>query len=106
MCVSLSIGPRNGDHSCDLTAIDLEITGENGDAQQTWNLAEDVSGDVLAGNPHADRFGNANVWQFYTEPDVGGATAPVIPAGSVLAKWLAAKSAEERRRWRSKCKSC
>ena len=62
--VSLSIGPRDGNHSCDLTAIDLEITSQEGDEQRTWNLAKDVSGDVLAGNPHADRFGNAGVWHF------------------------------------------
>src|SRR5262249_36453932 len=94
--VSLSIGPRNGDHSCDLTAIDLEIDGKKGEAQQKWNLADDVSSDVLAGNPHADRLGNANVWHFYTEPDVAGAMAPVVPPGSVLAKWLAATSGKER----------
>jgi hypothetical protein len=94
--ISLSIGPFNGDHSCDLTSIDLAITGKKGDAQQTWNLANDASGNVLAGNPHADRFGDANIWHFYTEPDVGGATAPVIPPGSVLAKWLTAKSTKER----------
>lgn len=94
--ISLSIGPFNGDHSCDLTAIELEITGKKGDTQQMWNLTRDVSGDVLAGNPHADRLGNANVWHFYTEPDVGGAISPVIPAGSVLAKWLSAKSGKER----------
>ena len=38
--ISLSIGPRDGNHSCDLTAIDLKITGKKGDARQTWNLAE------------------------------------------------------------------
>lgn len=94
--LSLSIGPFNGDHSCDLTAVDLEIIGKKAGAQQTWNLSNDVSGDVLAGNPHADRFGNAKVWHFYTEPDVDGAMSPVIPAGSVMAKWLATKNAKER----------
>ncbi len=96
--VSLSIGSFNGDHSCDLTAVDLEITGNNGKAQQSWNLAADVADDVLAGNPHADRLGNKNVWHFYTEPDVGSATAPVSPAGSVLAKWQAAKTVDEKRK--------
>jgi hypothetical protein len=94
--ISLSIGSLNGDHSCDLTAIDLEVTGKKGDAEHKWNLSRDVSSDVHAGNPHADRLGNAGVWHFFKEPDVGGAMSPVIPAGSVLAKWLAAKSGKER----------
>jgi hypothetical protein len=96
--VSLLIGPRDGNHSCDLTAIDLKLAsmGENG---RTWNLADDVSGDVQAGNPHADRFGNADVWHFYTEPDKGGDSfAPVIPAGSLLAKWQTAKGADDRQK--------
>jgi hypothetical protein len=95
--VSLLIGPRDGNHSCDLTAIDLKLTSpaENG---RIWNLADDVSGDVHAGNPHADRFGNAEIWHFYTEPDkANGLFAPVIPAGSLLAKWQAARSADVRR---------
>ena len=94
--VSLLIGPRDGNHSCDLTALDFVLTsaGENG---KEWNLARDVSPDVLAGNPHADRFGHEGVWHFYTEPDKGGSeTGPVIPAGSLLAKWQSASSSEEK----------
>ncbi|MCI0541558.1 MAG: DUF1587 domain-containing protein, partial [Verrucomicrobiales bacterium] len=96
--VSLLIGPRDGNHSCDLTAIDLILTsiGEN---RREWNLAQDVSPDVLAGNPHADRFGHEGVWHFYTEPDKGGSEiGPVIPAGSLLAKWHSASGAEEKQR--------
>jgi len=93
--VALSIGPREGDHACDLTAIDLEIAAEGAEGR-TWNLAEDVSSDVLVGNPHADRFGNPGVWHFFAEPDVGAATGAVIPADSLLAKWRAAKTAKDR----------
>ncbi len=93
--VSLSIGPL-GDHSCDLTAVDLEIISGKEATEQKWNLAADVSGDVLAGNPHADQLGNADIWHFYTEPEGKSIMAPVIPAGSILAKWLAAKSGQER----------
>ncbi len=57
--VSLLIGPRDGIYECDCTAIDLKVSSESGDKPQTWNLAGDVSGDVLTANPHADRFGNA-----------------------------------------------
>lgn len=94
--VSLLIGPRDGNHLCDLTAVDLKVASAGKDAQ-TWDLAADVSADVLAGNPHADRMGHAGVWHFYTEPEKGaGQFAPVIPAGSVLAKWQAAREAGEK----------
>jgi hypothetical protein len=87
--VSLLIGPRDGNHSCDLTAVDLTLNG----AGQAWDLAADVSPDVLAGNPHPDRLGHPGVWHFYTEPDKGGSDE-VIPAGSVLARWELAATPE------------
>ncbi len=96
--VSLLIGPRDGNHACDLTTIELKLTS-TGDGEQTWDLAGDVSSDVLAGNPHADRFGNQGIWHFYTEPDKGGSeTGPVIPAGSLLARWQLASNADEKRK--------
>ena len=48
--VSLLIGPRDGNHACDLTAVDLTLAGGG----REWNLAREVSPDILAGNPHAD----------------------------------------------------
>ncbi|MES2573184.1 MAG: hypothetical protein V4710_24385, partial [Verrucomicrobiota bacterium] len=42
--VSLHIGPRGGDHSCDLTAVDLVLSND----EKTWSLAADVSPDILA----------------------------------------------------------
>ncbi|HEY0456871.1 MAG TPA: DUF1592 domain-containing protein [Verrucomicrobiae bacterium] len=94
--ISMLIGPRDGNHSCDLTCIDLTLTSRS-QGGRVWNLAQDVSPDVLAGNPHADRFGNAGVWHFYTEPDKGGSeNGPVIPAGSLLAKWEASTNSEEK----------
>jgi hypothetical protein len=94
--VALLIGPRDGSHVCDLTAVDFEISDEKGDEQRAWNLGQDVSGDVLAGNPHADRFGNANVWHFFSEPDVAGATGRLIPTDSLLAKWQTASDPRAR----------
>ena len=93
--ISLLIGPRDANHSCDLTAVELTLTslGEGG---REWDLARDVSPNVLAGNPHADLFGNEGVWHFYTEPDKGGPLGPVVPAGSLLAKWQTASSVEEK----------
>lgn len=90
--VSIVIGPRDGNHSCDLTAIDLIL--EAGDKK--WSLAADVSPNILAGNPHADRLGNSDVWHFLGEPATGGSD-PLIPAGSLLARWQSAATDEERR---------
>lgn len=96
--VSLVIGPRDGNHSCDLTAVDLTVqeTASANGSPRLWNLGQDVSPDVLAGNPHADRFGHPDVWHFYTEPVRASETGPIIPDGSVLAKWLAASDPAER----------
>ncbi|HVK08412.1 MAG TPA: DUF1592 domain-containing protein, partial [Gemmataceae bacterium] len=85
--VSIVVGPRDGNHACDLTAVDVTITA----GDKTWDLAEDITPDVHAGNPHADRYGNAGVWHFYTEPTSGDSTAGVVlPKGSLLDKWRAA----------------
>src|SRR5438874_7403358 len=94
--VSLLIDPRDGNHACDLTDLELVLqsTGAEGRA---WSLTRDVSGDVLAGNPHADRFGNKEVWHFYTEP-VAGKAGQAIPSGSLLARWLAAEKVEEKKK--------
>jgi hypothetical protein len=92
--VSLSIGPRDGNHSCDLTAVDLTLAGDG----HEWNLAREVSPDILAGNPHADGRGHPGVWHFYSEADKGGSAEPVIPAGSLLARWQSAASAAEKER--------
>ena len=94
--VSMIVGPRDGNHSCDLTAVDLTIRG----GDRVWNLAADVSPDILAGNPHSDRFENADTWHFYTEPVSGSASAgPVIPADSRLAKWQSATTPGDKRHW-------
>ena len=91
--LSLIIGPRDGNHSCDMTAVDLDIKATDG---KQWNLARDVSPNILAGNPHADLLGNPGVWHFYSEPDTGGGADSVIPGGSLLAKWRAATDAPEK----------
>ncbi len=93
--VSLLIGPRDGNHSCDLTDLELVLRSA-GEGGREWSLTRDVSSDVLAGNPHADQFGNAGIWHFYTEAVSGSETGPVIPAGSLLAKWQSAERAEEK----------
>ena len=89
--VSVVVGARDGDKSCDLTAVDLVLRCND----QEWDLAKDVSADILAANPHPDRHGNANVWHFATEPDVPD-DGWTIPAGSLLARWMSATGGEER----------
>jgi hypothetical protein len=88
--ISVVIGPREGNHSCDLTAVDLNVST----SARTWILAQDVSPNILAGNPHADSQGNASVWHFYSEPDQGGGAETVMPADSLLTKWQSSADAK------------
>ncbi len=94
--VSLLIGPRDGNHACDLTDIELILKATDEPARD-WRLTRDISNDVLSGNPHADRFGNKDVWHFYTEAVKGGDGVYAIPAGSLLARWLSADGAAEKK---------
>ena len=94
--VSILIGPRDGNHACDLTDVELVLRGE-GNAGRVWSLTRDVSDNVLASNPHADRFGNKDVWHFYTEP-VKENGSGMIPTGSSLARWLVAQTSQERQK--------
>jgi hypothetical protein len=91
--LAVVIGPRDGNHACDLTAVDLVLH----DGTREWNLARDLSPDILAGNPHADSHGNKDVWHFFGEPEKAG-LAPAIPGGSLLAMWRKAGDAAERQR--------
>ncbi len=92
--ICVSVGPRDGNHACDLTAVNLTLS----DANRRWDLAQDVSPDILAGNPHVDSFGNRDVWHFYSEPDKDASALPVVPAGSLLAKWLSSNDGAEKQR--------
>ncbi len=86
--LSLVIGPRGNNHSCDLTEVDLTVR-EIGGMGRSWNLSADTSADILAGNPHADGRGHPGVWHFYQEaitPDAGSKFASV-PPGSILDLW-------------------
>jgi len=93
--ISVLIDPKDGDHSCDLTAVELVITSD-GEKPAKWSLADDVSPDVLAGNPHADGIGNKDVWHFYSEAVGNAGQGPAVPAGSLLARWQAASKTEEK----------
>lgn len=80
--VVVVIGPRDANHVCDLTAIDLTIRNET----TQWDLAKEISPDILAGNPHADSHGNRNVWHFASQPATGE-TPSTIPKDSLLDSW-------------------
>ena len=87
--ISFILGP-GGNYYCDLTEMNLTISEVGGD-KRTWDLAGDVSGDLLAANPHADRIGNEKVWHFYTgemsSVNRDDGTLVSVPAGSLLHRW-------------------
>ncbi len=85
--VSVLIGPRDGNASCDLTDLEFEVKG----AGSEWSLTRDVSARILEANPHG-------VWNFYSEPVGGAGSATVIPPGSLLAKWQATEDGGEKQR--------
>ena len=67
--IELLVLPKK-DYTCDTTVVDLTIAVVDGD--KTWNLAGDLVADPLVdgkGNPHADKYGNAGVWQFLDMAD-------------------------------------
>jgi hypothetical protein len=91
--ISVVVGPRDGNHSCDLTATDLTITIDG----KVWDLSKNVTPNIRAGNPHS------GLWHFYTEPTMG-AVAETIPKDSPLGKWRTAttdraKQAGEVEKW-------
>lgn len=91
--IALVIDPKGNEHSCDHTPINLTL----GDGKLEWDLAKDVSSDILASNPHADRHGNSAVWHFLSQPASGATSpAPAIDATSLLSKWRKAKDGAER----------
>jgi hypothetical protein len=94
----LAVDARNGNHACDLTEIDLTIT-EMSKPNRTWDLAADVADSVLAGNPHADKHGDKEVWSFVRGPSRPTDKTPgaLIPAGSLLSRWREAASDPKRR---------
>jgi len=98
--LSFLIGPRNREHTCDLTSITLVISEASG-AKRVWDLAKDVSPNLHAGNPHEDSHGNQTTWHFYqgemAKVHQGGAPIVTVPPGSVLAQWLAEQDTEKRK---------
>lgn len=90
--VALVLNPRDGNHSCDLTRVDVTLKSDEGE----WNLSRDVAADILAGNPHPDRNGNPEVWHFASEP-AASTEGHVIPANSLVARWQSTDNVSEQK---------
>jgi hypothetical protein len=97
--LALVIDPKGSDHTCDHTPINLTIS----DGKLEWDLAKDVSPDILASNPHADQHGNNAVWYFLSQP-ARGTDAPTvaIDSASLLSQWRRMSDAAERAQIASK----
>jgi mono/diheme cytochrome c family protein len=97
--VVLAVDPREGEHSCDMTEVWLTIA-EEGNAKRVWDLGKDVAADIQAANPHADKHGNTETWQFVRGPSAKAGAAPKaspIPANSVLGRWRLAALSPDRK---------
>jgi hypothetical protein len=92
--IALVIGPREGNHSCDLTTVDLELASNSG----TWKLSRDVAADLLSGNPHADFAGRKGIWHFTSIPvsDAERSAGFVVPVDSLLARWQLTPELDQR----------
>jgi Protein of unknown function (DUF1592)/Protein of unknown function (DUF1588)/Protein of unknown function (DUF1587)/Protein of unknown function (DUF1585)/Protein of unknown function (DUF1595)/Planctomycete cytochrome C len=86
--ILIAVDAKANEHTCDLTEIALTITDVDNPGK-IWDLSGDLSGNITAGNPHADTQGNADVWSFVKGPSrpVGAGVKPLIPADSILGKW-------------------
>ena len=58
----LTIDP-DGNYGADTTIVEWELVEQGGESR-LWNLARDVTGNFLEGNPHADGQGHPGVWLF------------------------------------------
>ena len=98
--LSLVVGPRDNNHSCDLTSVQLVVTETNG-TKHVWDLVKEVSPNLQAGNPHDDSYGNSKVWHFFrgemAKVDRVGTSIVTVPKGSVLEAFLSEKDPEKRK---------
>ncbi|MBT5708416.1 MAG: DUF1592 domain-containing protein [Verrucomicrobia bacterium] len=98
--ISFLVGPRDGNHGCDLTQINLTISQTSG-SLRTWDLAKEVSKDLIASNPHPDAFGNQETWHFYQgemSAILNSDSRPMSPpANSLIEEWLAADATPQQK---------
>jgi len=88
--VQMVVGPRDGNHACDLTHADMTLIETKG-AKREWDVSKDISSNILDSNPLNDRHGNDAVWHFYSGKVTGAGKASnnamSVPDGSLLARW-------------------
>ncbi len=79
--LTLVIEAKGGDHTCDLTQLEMgvELGG------RSWSLAGDCAADLGAGNPHPASGGAA--WYFHSPV---GDPAAAVPPATLLGRWAAA----------------
>lgn len=82
--IALIVDPRQRDHVCDTTQVELTLTEVGGDRK--WTLSREIVDRVLDGNPLADLAGNAAVWHFCATVPATTAS-PELPPMSTLARW-------------------
>ncbi|MBM3760774.1 MAG: DUF1592 domain-containing protein [Acidobacteria bacterium] len=83
--LTLLVGPKDGNASCDLTDVDWTIAAPS----KEWSLSRDVSGDVSRGNPNGQ-------WVFFAAPVAAPGLGTTIPSGSLLARWFTSEDATQR----------
>ena len=95
--VSLLIGPRDGNHACDLTAVELKLTSA-GDGGRTVESGATMSRPTCSPAIRTPIDWAMPASGIFTPSRTRTATgtAPVIPAGSLLARWQAAESADRK----------
>ena len=71
--VAFVVGPRDGNHVCDLTGVNLTLS----DSNKTWDLAKDLSPNILAGNPHG-------AWHYLSQP---ATLEPASDLPAPIAEW-------------------
>ena len=79
--VLVTVLPRDGQHACDTTHINLRIMAEDGRA---WDFAPEVLPQFAGGNPWPDAAGNPDVWWLYR------GTAETNLDGVLFAPWWTA----------------
>ncbi len=89
--LELLVNAKEGNHICDTTIVTLTIAQEGG---RTWSLPDDVLDGIHQGNPHADAFGNADVWSFYAV-EAGQFALPPAPSSPPFALDSKARTARE-----------
>jgi hypothetical protein len=84
--IYLVVDAYRGNYGHDSTAVELTLVEEGG-AERTWSLGNDIVDTVLEGNPHADSLGNRDVWHFAGRDSATHPFGGRVDSESILGKW-------------------